>query len=104
MLSHVTAVRFDGRVQSGRTAPCRLTCEAADGTDVEVVAKFSDGCDRKVTALAGGDKGVRNIFLSELGPWMGRMRLGMVPDTVPAPSLCASCNFWKSDLAISDVG
>ena len=52
MLNHVTAVRFDGRVQSGRTAPCRLTCEAADGAEVEVVAKLSDGCDRKVTALA----------------------------------------------------
>ena len=51
MLSHVTAVRFDGRMQSGRTAPCRLTCEATDGTEVEVVAKLSDGCDRKVTAL-----------------------------------------------------
>ena len=51
MLSRVTAVRFDGRVQSGRTVPCRLTCEAADGTEVEVVAKLSDGCDRKVTAL-----------------------------------------------------
>lgn len=51
MLSHVTAVRFDGRVKSGRTAPCRLTCEAADGAEVEVVAKLSDGCDRKVTAL-----------------------------------------------------
>lgn len=51
MLSHVTAVRFDGRAQSGRTVPCRLTCEAADGTEVEVVAKLSDGCDRKVTAL-----------------------------------------------------
>jgi hypothetical protein len=51
MLRHVTAVRFDGRVQSGRTVPCRLTCEAADGAEVEVVAKLSDGCDRKVTAL-----------------------------------------------------
>lgn len=51
MLSHVTAVRFDGRVQSGRTVPCRLTCEAADGAEVEVVAKLSDGCDRKVMAL-----------------------------------------------------
>jgi hypothetical protein len=51
MLSHVTAVRFDGRVQSGRTVPCRLTCEAADGAEVEVVAKLSDGCDRKVAAL-----------------------------------------------------
>lgn len=52
MLSLVAAVRFDGRVQSGRTVPCRLTCEAADGIEVEVVAKLSDGCDRKVTALA----------------------------------------------------
>ena len=51
MLSHVTAVRFDGRVQSGRTVPCRLTCESADGAEVEVMAKLSDGCDRKVTAL-----------------------------------------------------
>jgi hypothetical protein len=51
MLSQVTAIRFDSRVQSGRTVPCRLTCGAADGTEVEVVAKLSDGCDRKVTAL-----------------------------------------------------
>ena len=51
MLSHVIAVRFDGRVQSGRTVPCRLTCETTEGTEVEVVAKLSDGCDRKVTAL-----------------------------------------------------
>lgn len=51
MLDHVTAVRFDGRASSGRTVPCRLTCEAADGVEVEVVAKLSDGCDRKVTAL-----------------------------------------------------
>jgi len=52
MLSLVTAVRFDGRATSGRTVPCRLSCEADDGDEVEVVAKFSDGCDRKVTALA----------------------------------------------------
>ncbi len=51
MLSLVTAIRFDGRAQSGRTVPCRLTCEADDGAEVEVVAKLSDGCDRKVTAL-----------------------------------------------------
>lgn len=25
MLDLITAVRFDGRVQSGRTVPCRLT-------------------------------------------------------------------------------
>jgi len=52
MLSRVTAVRFDGRAQSGRTVPCRLACEADDGAEVEVVAKLSNGCDRKVIALA----------------------------------------------------
>jgi len=51
MLNLVTAIRFDGRASSGRTVPCRLTCESDDGTEVEVVAKLSDGCDRKVTAL-----------------------------------------------------
>jgi len=51
MLSQVIAVRFDGRAKSGRTIPCRLTCEAADGAEIEVVAKLSAGCDRKVTAL-----------------------------------------------------
>lgn len=51
MLNQVTAVRFDGRAKSGRTIPCRLMCEAADGAEIEVVAKFSAGCDRKVTAL-----------------------------------------------------
>lgn len=52
MLKSVTAIRFDGRVQSGRTAPCRLTCSHANGVKAEVVAKFSAGCDRKVIALA----------------------------------------------------
>lgn len=51
MLDLITAVRFDGRVQSGRTVPCRLTCENAEGVEVEVVAKFSAGCDRGVGAL-----------------------------------------------------
>ena len=51
MLDLITAVRFDGRVQSGRTVPCRLTCENDEGVEVEVVAKFSAGCDRKVAAL-----------------------------------------------------
>lgn len=51
MLDAVTAVRFDGRVQSGKTKPCRLACETAAGDDVEVVAKLSAGCERGVAAL-----------------------------------------------------
>ncbi len=51
MLDLITAVRFDGRVQTGRTAPCRLTCETAQSVEVEVVAKFSAGCDRGIGGL-----------------------------------------------------
>lgn len=52
MLELVTAVRFDGPVSSGRTMPCRLTCETASGDEVEVVAKLSAGCDRGVSSLS----------------------------------------------------
>ncbi len=52
MLDLITAIRFDGRVQSGRTKPCRLTCMNAAGAEVEIVAKLSVGCDRKESALA----------------------------------------------------
>ena len=52
MLELVTAVRFDGRVSSGRTVPCRLTCETANRDEVEVVAKLSAGCDWGVASLS----------------------------------------------------
>ena len=51
MLDLVTATRFDGRVQSGKTMPCRLACETGAGGEVEVVAKLSAGCERGVMAL-----------------------------------------------------
>ena len=52
MLETITPVQFDDAVSNGRTKPSRLTCEKADGTLVEVVAKFSAGCDRKEGSLA----------------------------------------------------
>jgi hypothetical protein len=53
MLETVTPVRFHAAVTSGRTKPARLECEKPDGvTRVEVVAKFSEGCDRKTVGLA----------------------------------------------------
>lgn len=51
MLRPVSAVRFDGRIKVGRTAPCRLTCAHSNGAKVEVVAKFSAGCDRNIGSL-----------------------------------------------------
>jgi hypothetical protein len=52
MLDPVVASRFDRRMTSGRTWPCALACERANGQEVEVVAKFSAGLDRGTAGLA----------------------------------------------------
>jgi hypothetical protein len=52
MLETAVPVRFDALVKSGRTRPARIECEKADGTSVEIIAKFAGGCDRGETALA----------------------------------------------------
>lgn len=52
MLETITPIQFHGATTSGRTKPSRLFCEKQDGTIVEVVAKFSAGCDRSETSLA----------------------------------------------------
>ena len=52
MLSQVTAVNYIGAVGNGRTTPVRLEAVTDDGEYVELVGKFSGGCDRGVTSLA----------------------------------------------------
>lgn len=52
MLSTVNATRFDRLMSTGKTKPALLACQRADGVEVEVVTKFSAGCERGVTALA----------------------------------------------------
>lgn len=51
MLDSVIAVRFDRRMGNGKTWPCQLSCQKADGEEVEVIAKFSAGCERQVGGL-----------------------------------------------------
>lgn len=53
MLDRVTALRFDRRMGNGKTWPCLLSCQRADveSDELEVIAKFSDGCERKVGGL-----------------------------------------------------
>lgn len=51
MLEQVTAQRFDRRMTSGKTWPCLLECERSDGQEVELVAKFSAGCERREGGL-----------------------------------------------------
>jgi hypothetical protein len=52
MLARVTAVEHQSMTASGKTGPSRIVCERSDGTTVEVVAKFSAGCDELETSLA----------------------------------------------------
>ncbi|MBS0240359.1 MAG: hypothetical protein JSR89_18255 [Proteobacteria bacterium] len=53
MLETVTPIQFHDIVTSGRTKPSRVFCEKKNEGDlVEVVAKFSAGCERKEAGLA----------------------------------------------------
>lgn len=51
MLEMVTATRFDRRMTNGKTKPCLMACDCEDGSEVEVVVKLSDGCERGVGGL-----------------------------------------------------
>lgn len=52
MMETVSAVRFDRRASNGKTWPGLLGCERANGDEVEVIAKFSHGSERKAGGLA----------------------------------------------------
>lgn len=52
MLEELRAIRFSRKMSSGKTGPCLLGAERKDGTEVEVVVKFSAACERGVGALA----------------------------------------------------
>lgn len=52
MITRLKPIEFIRNTRSGRTHPALLTCESSDGDEVEVVAKFSAGCDEGITNLA----------------------------------------------------
>lgn len=51
MLDFVTATRFDRPMSSGKSRPSLIVCERESGEEVEVIAKFSEGFERKAGAL-----------------------------------------------------
>jgi hypothetical protein len=51
MLETVIATRFDRRMTNGKTKPCLMACDCEDGSEVDVVVKFSGGCERGVGGL-----------------------------------------------------
>ncbi|WP_395697214.1 HipA family kinase [Methylocella sp.] len=52
MLKRVSPIQYDRAATRGRTGPLFITCEGNDGSAVEVVAKFSGGCDQGNINLA----------------------------------------------------
>jgi hypothetical protein len=52
VLKRVSPIQYDRPATRGRTGPLFIACEAADGSVVEVVAKFSGGCDQGNVNLA----------------------------------------------------
>jgi hypothetical protein len=52
MLTRITAVEFVRSTLHGRTGPAIAVCETPEGGTVEVVAKFSAGCDQGDINLA----------------------------------------------------
>ncbi len=52
MLDTAIAVRFIRKMTTGKTRPSLFACEAAPDREVELVTKFSAGCESGVRALA----------------------------------------------------
>lgn len=65
MMEVVTAVRFDRPMSNGKTRPCLLACERANGDEVEVVAKFSAGSELKAGGLAA--EAIAALLAADLG-------------------------------------
>lgn len=52
MLKTVVASRFAKPMGYGKTAPCLIGCEDADGKETELIVKFGAGCELKQRGLA----------------------------------------------------
>lgn len=51
MLMEVEAVRFDRVMTNGKTKPIMVACDRSTGDEIEIIAKFSFGCDNSPDAL-----------------------------------------------------
>ncbi len=90
MFEKVEAVRFDKMMGSGKTKPLLLVCERADGTEVEAVCKFSEGCS------VGGliREAMATMLACDLGlpvppPYLIQLSPEFI-DTIPIPAIAAS--------------
>jgi hypothetical protein len=94
MLTRVVATEFVRRVTNGRTQPLILTCERVDGTTVDVVSKFSDGCEEGVTHLAR--EAVGSCLAADLGLPIPEAFLVEIPpdlaEAIPDANVAAKLN------------
>lgn len=92
LLRRIAPVQYDRPVTRGKTEPLFITCEDANGETIEVVAKFSAGCEQGNVNLArevigaclAGDLGLPlpEPFLIQISPdWAA---------TVPIPKIARS--------------
>jgi hypothetical protein len=122
MLKRITPIQYDRPTTRGRTEPSFITCQQDDGTTVEVVAKFSSGCDQReinlarevIAACLAGDLGlpVPEPFLIsvdtdwiETVPDQGRRAKIRSSSPVAFGSKLAGNGFaaWNSGNLISDI-
>lgn len=89
MFTRVTPIEFVRAMGAGRTRPLLLVCTTPTGDAVEIVAKFSAGCDEGVSSLA------REVVAACLAADLG------LP--IPVPSLVSLSPEWIQTLAIPEV-
>ncbi|MFZ3219952.1 MAG: hypothetical protein WA174_07955 [Rhodoferax sp.] len=78
MLIEVEAIRFDRAMATGKTKPILVACERSTGEEIEVVAKFTYGCNNSPEALVR--EAIAAILAKDLGlpvpePYQGPTQL-----------------------------
>jgi hypothetical protein len=94
MLEFVTATRYDKRMKNGKTKPCLMAAERADGSEVELVVKFSAGCERGIGGLVV--EAITAMFAADLElpvpePFLVRMEPTLV-QFIPDPEIRNLCS------------
>ncbi len=83
-------------MKNGKTGPCLILCQRQDGTDVEVVTKYSVGCEQREASLAAEVIGaclVADLGLPILEPFLVELEpdfIASIPDGVHRYRMAAS--------------
>ncbi len=82
MLPRITAVELIRPTTQGRTKPAFLTCITQDQSEVEVITKFSAGCDQKEVNLAF--EALASCLAQDLGLPIPKSFIVNIPPDFPA--------------------